>query len=120
VIFNFPGVQGICGTGHLATINAGAIGKTGDTIGLTIHKGLLVNKEAKQIPAQWLNGKVKIEGIVPKVEPAAATRSEQVSGPDTESGGITIPTSMALAGLAAFAAIPGLLMILFRKRQNKK
>lgn len=119
VIFNFPGVQGVNGTGNLATITAAAIGKPGDTIGLTIHKGLLVNKEANQIPAQWINGKVIIEGIVPKVESAATTRSEKVSGPDTESGGITIPTSIVLGGLAVLALIPILFMIFFRKRQSR-
>jgi len=117
-IFNLPGVKAISGNGYLAKINAEPIGKTGGTTNLTLHKGLLVNKDAKRTPAQWINGKVKIEGIVSKVEPVAATQSEQACGPDTESSGITISTPMALAGLAILAAIPGLFLILFRKGQK--
>ena len=119
VLFNIPGARGVSGTGHLTRIQANAIGKPLETIPLTIHQGLLVNKEAAGIPAQWISGCVTIEGVVPEAGPASAPEADPAADSDVQSQGITLSTPMALAGLAVLAAVPGLFLILLRFRKRK-
>ena len=119
VLFNFPGVQGICGTGHIAKIRARAIGKTGLPAQLAFQKGLLVDKEAQSSPARWLDGKVDIKGCITRAVAADATGTRGAPEHDTKSRGMTISTPMAIAGLAVLAFIPGLLLVLLRQKKRK-
>ena len=118
VLFNFPGVQGICGTGHLANIRARAIGKTGNPVSLAIQKGLLVDQDAQSIPVQWIDGQVDIEGCAEQAEPSHLPRSGQAQETGKKSRGMTISTPMAMAGLAALALFPALLLVILRKRKR--
>ncbi len=117
VIFNFPGVRSVSGTGHLAKINARAIGKTGEITGLDIQRGLLVDQEAKKIPTGWISSQVKIQGTVQVRDSAAVPKQE--SGPEPKPQGVSISTSMVLAGLAVLVALPGLFLVLFRKTRKR-
>ena len=119
VLFNFPGVQGICGTGHLAKIRARAIGKAGHPEPLAIQNGLLVDKEAQSIPSRWVDGKVNIEGCAEKAKPTQAIRSGQAPDTGTSPPGMTISTPMAVAGLTALALLPALLLVFLRKRKRR-
>lgn len=118
VLFNFPGVRGICGTGHLAKIRARAIGKTGHPEPLAIQKGLLVDQNAQSIPVQWVDGQVDIEGCAEQAEPSHLPRSGQAPETGKKSRGMTISTPMAMAGLAALALFPALLLVILRKRKR--
>ncbi|MCI5130216.1 MAG: hypothetical protein D3904_01550 [Candidatus Electrothrix sp. EH2] len=120
VLFNLPGVQGINGTGYLVRIHARAIGKMGDVPGLTITKGLLVNKQADRIPAEWINGNVKIQTYVPDSDSVPAPKTRHSSDPETIPHGISISTPMAVGGLVALTVAPGLFLFLFRRRRKRK
>ncbi|MCI5148794.1 MAG: hypothetical protein D3916_05290 [Candidatus Electrothrix sp. MAN1_4] len=119
VIFNFPGAQGINGSGHLATVKARAIGKKGQTSGLDIDNGLLVSKETKIIASKWVDGSLKIETLAPKMNRIATTPPKSNPQPENNPQGIAISTPMALTGLGFLIAIPGLFLILFRKKRTR-
>ena len=119
VIFNFPGVSAISGTGHLAEINARVIGKAGKMISLDFHKGLLVDENANAIPTDWINGQTKVQKAAAESDPVQAPLSKKESGPETRPQGITLSTPMALTGLAVLVAIPGLFLILYTKRRGR-
>ncbi|WP_022667514.1 cohesin domain-containing protein [Desulfospira joergensenii] len=119
VLFNFPGVRGISGTGHLAKIRAKAVGKTDRPVKFAFQKGLLVDKEAQSIPARWLDGKVDVENYIARTGTADATGTGDAPEHDTRSRGMTISTPMAIAGLAVLACIPGLLLVLSRQKKRK-
>ena len=118
LLFNFPGVQAISGNGQIATISARAVGKTGDIAAIKINKGLLVDKNADQIPAAWISAEVKIQKIAPKSDINTALSSSEDFGAETGSKGVAISTPMALVGLALLVAVPALFMVLFRRKRN--
>ena len=77
VLFNLPGIDGVSGSGSLATIHFETV-VPGDCA-MEISDGLLVNNMAEVIPASW-DG---VESVVPKTAtktktsiPADATESE--------------------------------------------
>ena len=77
VLFNLPGIDGVSGSGSLATIHFETV-VPGDCV-MEISDGLLVNNMAEAIPASW-DG---VESAVPKTAtktkksiPADATESE--------------------------------------------
>ena len=73
VLFNLPGIDGVSGSGSLATIHFETV-VSGDCV-MEISDGLLVDTMAEVIPASW-NG---VESAVSKTEtsiPADATESE--------------------------------------------
>jgi len=53
VLFNLPGVTGVCGSGSLATINFEVTGTAGDASVMGISEGLLVDTGSYEIPATW-------------------------------------------------------------------
>jgi len=58
VILDVSGIAGVRGTGNLAAISFAVVGETGDKSGLDISNGLLVNTEAEEIPAVWVDDEV--------------------------------------------------------------
>ena len=73
VLFNLPGIDGVSGSGSLATIHFETVVPGDCTI--EISGGLLVDTMAEEIPASW-DG---VESVVSKTEtsiPADATESE--------------------------------------------
>ena len=71
LLFNFPGVSGVSGSGSLATIVFEVVGNDGDTSFLNLSDGLLVNKESDMICADWIGGMVTIgdEALPPVLPP---------------------------------------------------
>ena len=67
VLFNLPGIDGVSGSGLLATIHFETV-VSGDCV-MEISDGLLVNNMAEEIPASW-DG---VESVVP--ETATETRT---------------------------------------------
>jgi len=61
VLLNIPGVKGVSGSGYLAKISFEVVGEPGDRSELDISGGVLVDKEAKEIPAEWIDAVVMIE-----------------------------------------------------------
>jgi hypothetical protein len=69
VLFNLPGIDGVSGSGSLATIRFETI-VPGDC-GMEISDGILVNTMAEIIPASW-NG---VESVVPKTTTKTNTQT---------------------------------------------
>jgi hypothetical protein len=71
VLFNLPGIDGVSGSGSLATIHFETV-VPGDCV-MKISDGLLVDNMAEVIPASW-NG---VESVAPSTSiPADATKSK--------------------------------------------
>ena len=60
VLLNAEGVEGISGSGYLATIGFEVTG--GDESALGLSDVVLYNKEAVEIPAKWVNATLKVGG----------------------------------------------------------
>jgi len=60
VPFNLPGVDGVGGSGHIATIIFEAVGSQGDASAINLSDGLLVDVEALKIPTNWFGTNVTI------------------------------------------------------------
>ena len=61
VLFNLPGVDGISGSGQIATISFEMTGAVGDTSALDIADGrLLVDTESDKISALWFDSEIVI------------------------------------------------------------
>ena len=60
VLVEMPGIKGVSGSGYLAKIIFEAVGKGGEKSVLDISNGMLVNTEAGEIPAEWIDDEVKI------------------------------------------------------------
>ena len=58
VILDVSGIEGVNGSGNLATISLEVVGATGDKSVLDLSNGLLVNTEAEAIPAEWIDDEV--------------------------------------------------------------
>ena len=116
VLFNFPGVQGVTGSGSLAILCLQVTGKAGEMITLDLSNGLLVHKEATKIPASWLGADVTVETSAPEPEAVQDRQTEQASGPEGANDGISISTPLAVGVLAAFVLIPILYLLLVRRK----
>ena len=58
VILDVSGINGVNGSGNLATISFTVVGEAGAKSVLDISNGLLVNTEAEAIPAEWIDDEV--------------------------------------------------------------
>jgi hypothetical protein len=117
VLFNFPGVQGVSGSGELARITAKVAGKTGDISMLEISEGLLVDSKAKRIPADWQGGELKVETSAPASTPASESPAGQTTRTEADTGGIAISTPMAVTVLLVLVAIPILVLLMYRRKR---
>jgi hypothetical protein len=116
VLFNFSGVQGVTGSGSLATICTRITGKVADMSVLELSSGLLVDKEATKIPAIWLGDEVTVEASALEPEPVPDRQTDQAPGPEGLNGGISISTPFAVGVLAALVAIPILFLLVYRRK----
>ena len=66
VILEVSGIAGVNGSGNLATICFDVVGMGGERSVLSIANGMLVNTEAEEIPAEWIDSQVTIGPV--KVE----------------------------------------------------
>jgi hypothetical protein len=60
VLFKLAGVDGVSGSGSVATIEFALTGSQGDTSVLDISNGNLADTEADEIPATWIDDEVFI------------------------------------------------------------
>ena len=60
VISDVKGVKGVSGSGYLAKIGFEVKGKGGEECVLAIANGMLVDKDAMEIPANWIDGELKV------------------------------------------------------------
>ena len=60
VMVNALGAEGVSGSGYLAKIGFEVRGKGGDESVLDIGNGLLGDKDAMEIPANWIDGELKV------------------------------------------------------------
>ena len=60
VILDVSGINGVNGSGNLATISFTVVGEAGAKSVLDISNGLLVNTEAEAIPAEWIDDEVTV------------------------------------------------------------
>ena len=60
VLVSMPIGEGASGSGYLAKVSFEAVGNAGDSSKLDISDGLLVDKEAAEIPAAWIDDEVTI------------------------------------------------------------
>nr|CBH40063.1 hypothetical secreted protein [uncultured archaeon] len=72
VILEVSGIAGVNGSGNLATICFDVVGMGGERSVLSIADGMLVNTEAEEIPAEWIDsqvtvGPVKVEVNAPEL-----------------------------------------------------
>ena len=78
VILEVSGIAGVNGSGNLAKVSFEVVGMGGDKSVLDISGGMLVNTEAEEIPAEWVDddvtvGPVKVEVNAPEMAKAAET-----------------------------------------------
>ena len=67
VIVEVSGITGVSGSGYLAEIGFEVVGKRGDKSVLDISRGLLVDTEAEEILAQWIDDMIIVEMEIPSV-----------------------------------------------------
>ena len=102
VLFNLPGIDGVSGSGSLATIHFETI-VPGDCA-MKLSDGLLVNNMAEVIPASW-DG---VESVVP--ETATSTRTGTSIPADT--------TESRSSGFGALLAVGVLAAVIFAFRRK--
>ena len=60
VLLKIPDAEGVSGAGYLAKISFDVVGEQGDRSLLDISDGLLGDKEAAEIPAEWIDDEVMV------------------------------------------------------------
>lgn len=63
------------GSGNLATISFGVVGKVGDKSVLDISKGILYNNEAEKILAEWFDDEVIVGSVRVEVNAAGKVKA---------------------------------------------
>jgi len=61
VIVEVSGITGVNGSGYIAKISFDVVGTGGDRSVLDISNGLLVDTEAEEIPAEWIDDEVTVK-----------------------------------------------------------
>lgn len=112
VLFNLPGIDGVSGSGLLATIHFETM-MPGDCV-MAISEGLLVNTMANVIPASW-DG---VESVITKTTTKPTTSipadtTETKTSVPTEPNPTDIPGFGALFSIGVFAAV----YLAFRKKK---
>ena len=91
VIPDVPGSAGVSGSGNLATIRFEVIGKRGESSVLDISNGMLVNTEAEEIPAVWIDDEVNVGPV-----------EVEVNAPEMAKVGGTFVASIDVDSIADF------------------
>lgn len=63
VLVSIPMGVGVSGSGCIAKVSFEVVGVTGDRSELDISEGLLVDKEAEEIPAVWIDAEVTVGSL---------------------------------------------------------
>ena len=93
VLVSMPIGEGMSGSGYLAEISFDVVGKIGDRSELNISGGLLVDKEADEIPALWIDDEVVIGPVSVMVE---------VNAPEQVKTGETFDVTIDVANITEF------------------
>lgn len=93
VLVSVPIGEGVSGSGNLAEIRFELVGEPGDRSELNISCGLLVNKNAEEIPAAWIDDEITIGQI---------TAAVNVNAPEQVKAGETFDVSIDAANLTDF------------------
>ena len=93
VLVSVPIGQGVIGSGNLAKIRFEVVGEPGGRSELNISKGLLVNKEAEEIPAEWIDDEITIGQISAEVK---------VNAPELVKAGETFDVTIDVVNLTDF------------------
>nr|CBH39111.1 hypothetical secreted protein [uncultured archaeon]CBH39726.1 hypothetical secreted protein [uncultured archaeon] len=93
VLVSMPMGEGVSGTGYLAKISFDVVGKTGNRSELNISGGLLVDKEAAEIPALWIDDEVVIGPVSVMVK---------VNAPERVKTGETFDATIDVANITEF------------------
>jgi hypothetical protein len=64
VLLDMPGTKGVNGSGYLAKVIFKVAGKSEDRSILDISNGMLVNNEAEEIPAEWIDDEIRITAFI--------------------------------------------------------
>jgi hypothetical protein len=93
VLVSMPIGEGVSGSGYLAKVSFDVTGKTGDRSELNISGGLLVDKEAAEIPALWIDDEVVIGPVSVMVE---------INAPEQVKAGETFDATIDVANITDF------------------
>ncbi|MCK4731489.1 MAG: hypothetical protein KAT65_03435 [Methanophagales archaeon] len=93
VLVSVPIGGGVSGSGNLAKIRFEVVSEPGDRSELNMSKGLLVNKEAEEIPAEWIDDEITIGQISAEVK---------VNAPELVKAGETFDVTIDVVNLTDF------------------
>ena len=95
MLVSMPIGEGASGSGYLAKVSFEAVGKAGDRSELDISGGLLVDKEAAEIPAAWIDDEVTIGPIQVRMK---------VNAPEMVNAGETFDATIDVENITDFNA----------------
>ena len=95
VLVSMPIGEGASGSGYLAKVSFEAVGNAGDSSELDISDGLLVDKEAAEIPAAWIDDEVTIGPIQVRMK---------VNAPEMVNAGETFDATIDVENITDFNA----------------
>jgi acyl dehydratase len=98
VILEIRGLTGVSGAGNLAKIRFGVIGNRGDRSVLDISEGVLVDTEAGEIIAEWIDDEAIVGPIPVKV---GVNAPEMVKAGETFNASIDVDSITDFKGLLA-------------------
>lgn len=107
VLFNLPGLDGVSGSGSLATIHFETI--VPGACEMEISDGLLVNTMAELIPASW-------DGVESHVGSATTSGTEDVPADTSGSEESEEPKTPGFGALFAIGILATVIFFAFRKR----
>nr|QNO52716.1 hypothetical protein JLLPAJDC_00027 [Methanosarcinales archaeon ANME-1 ERB6] len=93
VLVSVPIGGGVSGSGNLAKIRFEVVSEPGDRSELNMSNGLLVNKEAEEIPAEWIDDEITIGQISAEVK---------VNAPELVKAGETFDVTIDVVNLTDF------------------
>ncbi len=117
VLFNLPGLDGVSGSGNLATVHFRITGN-GYSV-LHLSKGLLVDNSAKEPSADWQDGEVNVgtDAEVTVVDAPVESEPESTTPTPTPADATGGETGTETSGFGAALAITGLLAVVYLLRR---
>lgn len=96
VMPELSGITGVGGSGYLTKISFEVVGNRGDRSVLDISNGMLVNTEAEEIPAEWIDDEIRIgveEEPTPTPTPTPTPSPAPIPTPTPSPSPTPTPTS---------------------------